>query len=48
VKDNLLAVDDPILEGSGYQDHYGGQDPCDESMKLLATAASLLVVGSTP
>lgn len=37
VSDNLLAVDDPILEGSDCQDPYGGQDPYDESMKLLAT-----------
>jgi hypothetical protein len=37
VRDNLLAVDDPILEGSDCQDPYGGQDPYDESMKLLAT-----------
>jgi hypothetical protein len=37
VRDDLLAVDDPILEGSNYQDPYGGQYPYDESMKLLAT-----------
>jgi hypothetical protein len=38
VRDDLLAVDDPILEGPDCQDPYGGQDPYDESMKLLATA----------
>jgi hypothetical protein len=38
VRDDLLAVDDPILEGADCQDPYGGQDPYDESMKLLATA----------
>jgi hypothetical protein len=38
-RDDLLAVDDLILEGSNYQDPYGGQDPYDEAMKLLATAA---------
>jgi hypothetical protein len=27
----------PILEGSNYQNPYGGQDPYDESMKLLTT-----------
>ena len=32
MRDDLLAVDDPILE-----DPYGGQNPYDESMKLLAT-----------
>jgi hypothetical protein len=38
VRDDLLAVDDPILEGPNCQDPYGSQDPYDESMKLLATA----------
>jgi hypothetical protein len=38
VRDDLPAVDDPILEGPDCQDPYGGQDPYDESMKLLATA----------
>jgi hypothetical protein len=38
VRDDLLAVDDPILEGFYSQDPYGGQDPYNESMKLLATA----------
>jgi hypothetical protein len=38
MKEDLLAVDDLILEGSDCQDPYGGQDPFDESMKLLATA----------
>ena len=43
VRDDLLAADDPILEGSDYQnpysgqDPYGGRDPYDESIKLLAT-----------
>jgi hypothetical protein len=40
VKDGLLAVDDPILEGADCQDPYGGQDPYDESIKLLATASN--------
>jgi hypothetical protein len=35
---DLPAVDDPILEGPDCQDLYGGQDPYDESMKLLPTA----------
>jgi hypothetical protein len=38
VRDDPLAVDNPILEGFDCQDPYGGQDPYDESMKLLATA----------
>lgn len=38
MRDDLLAVDDPILEGADCQDPYGGQDPYDESMNLLATA----------
>jgi hypothetical protein len=38
VRDALLAVDDLILEGSDCQDPYDGQDPYDESMKLLSTA----------
>jgi hypothetical protein len=38
VRDDLLAADNPILEGSNYQDPYSGQDPYDESIKLLATA----------
>ena len=38
VRDDLLAADNPILEGSDCQDPYGGQDPYDESIKLLATA----------
>jgi hypothetical protein len=38
VRDDLLAIDDLILEGPDYQDHYSGQDPYNESMKLLATA----------
>jgi hypothetical protein len=33
VRDDLLAVDDLYLEGSNYQDPYGGQDPYDEAMK---------------
>jgi hypothetical protein len=37
VRDDLLAADNPILEGSDCQDPYGGQDPYNESMKLLAT-----------
>jgi hypothetical protein len=36
VRDDLLAIDDPILEGADCQDPYGGQDPYDESTKLLA------------
>jgi len=45
VRDDLVAVDDLILEGSNYQDPYSsqgpynGQDPYDEAVKLLATAA---------
>ena len=38
MRDDLLAADDPILEGADCQDPYGGRDPYDESMKLLATA----------
>jgi hypothetical protein len=38
VRDDLLAIDNLILEGPDCQDHCGGQDPYDESMKLLATA----------
>jgi hypothetical protein len=38
MRDDLLAVDDLILEGADYQDPYSGQDPYNESMKLLATA----------
>jgi hypothetical protein len=38
VRDGLLAIDDLILEGPDCQDPYGGQDPYDESMKLLAIA----------
>jgi hypothetical protein len=38
VRDDLLAVDDPILEGADCQDPYGGQDPYNKSIKLLATA----------
>jgi len=38
VRDDLLAVDDLYLEGSNYQDPYGGQNPYDEAMELLATA----------
>src|ERR1700734_1421756 len=38
VRDDLLAADNPILEGYDCQDPYGGQDPYDESIKLLATA----------
>jgi hypothetical protein len=38
VRDDLLAADNPMLEGSDCQDPYGGQDPYDESIKLLATA----------
>jgi hypothetical protein len=41
MRDNLLAVDDPILEGSDCQDPYSGQDPYNESMKLLATAGEI-------
>ena len=37
VRDDPLAVDNPILEGADCQDPYGGRDPYDESMKLLAT-----------
>ena len=37
MRDDLLAADNLILEGSDCQDPYGGQDPYDESMKLLAT-----------
>jgi hypothetical protein len=33
VRDDLLAVEDLIFEGSDYR------DPYDEAMKLLATAA---------
>jgi hypothetical protein len=36
MRDDLLAVDDPILKGADCQDPYGGQDPYNESMKLLA------------
>jgi hypothetical protein len=39
MREDLLAVDDPILEGSDSQDTYGCQDPYNESMKLLATAS---------
>jgi hypothetical protein len=39
VRDDLLAVDDPILEGADCQDLYSSQDPYDESMKLFATAS---------
>jgi hypothetical protein len=39
VGDDLLLVNDPILEGSNYQDPYSSQDPYDESMKLLATTS---------
>jgi hypothetical protein len=38
VRDDLLAADNPILEGFDCQDPYGGQDPYNESIKLLATA----------
>jgi hypothetical protein len=38
VRDDLPAVDDPILERADCQDPFGGQDPYDESLKLLATA----------
>jgi hypothetical protein len=38
MREDLLAVDDPILEGSDCQDPYGGQDPYNETMKLLTTA----------
>jgi hypothetical protein len=38
MREDLLAVDDSILEGSDIQDPYGGQDPYNETMKLLATA----------
>ena len=37
IRDDLLAIDDLILEGPNYQDYYSGQDPYNESMKLLAT-----------
>jgi hypothetical protein len=40
MRDNLLAANNPILEGSNCQDPYGGQDPYDEPIKLLATAGS--------
>jgi hypothetical protein len=39
MRDDLLAADNPILEGSNCQDPYGGQDPYNESIKLLATAS---------
>jgi hypothetical protein len=39
VRDDLLAVDDLILEGSNYQDPYSSQDSYDEAVKPLATAA---------
>jgi hypothetical protein len=35
VRDDLLAVDDLYLEGSNYQDPYGGQDPYDESVAAM-------------
>ena len=38
MRDDLLAVDDPTLEGPDYQDHCGGQDSYGKSVKLLATA----------
>ena len=38
VRDGLLAIENPILEGTDCQDRYGGQGLYDESMKLLATA----------
>jgi hypothetical protein len=37
VRDDLPAANNPILEGSDCQDPYGGQDPYNESIKLLAT-----------
>jgi hypothetical protein len=45
VRDDLLAADNPVLEGSDYQDPYGGrdpyygQDPYNESIKLLTTTS---------
>jgi hypothetical protein len=39
VRDDLLAVENPILEGADCQDRYYGQGPYDESMKLLATSS---------
>jgi hypothetical protein len=36
MRDSLLAIDNLILEGPDYQDPYSGQDPYNESMKLLA------------
>lgn len=32
---DLLTIDDPILEGSDYQDRYSGLDPYDESIQLI-------------
>ncbi len=40
VRDDLLAVNDLILEDSDCQNPYSGQDPYDESMKLLTTAGN--------
>jgi hypothetical protein len=39
MRDDLLATNNPILEGSDYQDPYSSRDPYNESIKLLATTA---------
>jgi hypothetical protein len=36
------------LEGSNYQDPYGGQDPYDKSIKLLATTSKDKPIDSRP
>ena len=37
MRDDLLATNNLILEGSDCQDPYSGQDPYNKSIKLLAT-----------
>jgi hypothetical protein len=40
VRGDLLAADNPILEGSDCQDPYSGQDLYNEFIKLFATASN--------
>ena len=46
IRGNLLAINNPILKGTNYQDSYSGQDLYNESMKLslLPATASLEII----
>jgi hypothetical protein len=48
VRDELPAVDDRKLEGTeDCQDHYGGQDPYNDTVKFLTTAGDGALEGTT-